>query len=115
MNARQVKKHLKKQIERLTRKNKLMRDIMNDYPKMAELYDLYNRPCNVTHSTMSFQEYRVRRVIPRYMADLEDYKEHVRRALVRDLAEVIMKDIHFEPVEICGEKAIEASIYIGRK
>lgn len=115
MNARQTKKHLKKQIERIARDNKLMREIIDDSPRMAELYNLYNQPCNVTYSTMSFQEYRVRRVIPRYMADLEDYSEHIKHALVRDLAEVITKDIRYESVEICGERAIEASIYIGRK
>lgn len=115
MNARQTKKRLKKQIERITSDNKLMREIIDDSPRMAELYNLYNQPCNVTYSTMSFQEYRVRRAIPRYMADLEDYLEHIKHALVRDLAEVITKDIRYESVEICGERAIEASIYIGRK
>lgn len=115
MNARQTKKRLKKQIERIASDNKLMREIIDDSPRMAELYNLYNQPCNVTYSTMSFQEYRVRRVIPRYMADLEDYSEHIKHALVRDLAEVITKDVRYESVEICGERAIEASIYIGRK
>lgn len=115
MNARQAKKRFKMRIDRLSRDNKLMREIIDNSPKMSELYNLYNRPLNVTHSTMSFQEYRVRRVIPPYMADLEGYKEHIRRALVGDLAEAIKKDVSFEPVEICGERAIEASIYIGRK
>lgn len=115
MNARQAKKHLKRQIERLKSDNRLMREIIDNSPRMAELYHLYNQPCNVTYSTMSFQEYRVRRVIPCYMADIEEYREHIRHALVGDLAEVITKDISFEPVEICGERAIEASIYIGRK
>lgn len=115
MNARQTKKRLKVQIERLKSDNDLMRNIIDDSPAMAELYNLYNRPCNVIESAMSFQEYRVRRVIPRYMADLEDYTEHIRHALVGDLAEVIAKDIHYESVEMCGERAIEASVYVGRK
>ena len=115
MNARQAKKHLKRQIERLKSDNELMREIIDNSPRMAELYNLYNRPCNVTYSTMSFQEYRIRRMIPRYMADIEDYTKHIRHALVGDLAEAIEKDICFEPVEICGERAIEASIYIGRR
>lgn len=115
MNARQTKKRLKMRIERLKSDNDLMRKIIDNSPRMAELYNLYNRPCNVTYSTMSFQEYRVRRVIPRYMADWEDYSEHIKHALVGDLAEVIMKDIRYESVEICGERAIEASIYVGRK
>ena len=115
MNARQAKKYLKKQIDRLACDNELMRKIIDNSPKMAELYNLYNQPCNVTYSTMSFQEYRFRRVIPHYMADIEDYTEHIRHALAIALAEAIRKDIRFESVEICGERAIEASIYIGRR
>lgn len=115
MNARQSKKRLKKQIYRLAYDNKLMREIIDNSPEMAELYNLYKQPCNVTYSTMSVQEYRFRRVIPPYMIDLEDYAEHIKHALVRDLAEVIAKDIRYESVEICGERAIEASIYVGRK
>jgi len=115
MNARQTKKLLKKAIDRLAQDNKIMREIIDNSPKMAELYNLYNQPCNVTYSTMSFQEYRVRRMIPRYMTGIEDYTEHIKHALVRDLAEAITKDICYESVEICGEKAVEASIYIGRK
>lgn len=115
MNARQTKKHLKKQIYRLACDNELMREIIDNSPKMAELYNLYKQPCNVTYSSMSVQEYRFRRVIPPYMIDLEDYADHIKHALVRDLAEVIAKDISFESVEICGERAIEASIYVGRK
>lgn len=115
MNARQAKKHLKKQIYRLTWDNKLMREIIDNSPKMAELYSLYNRPLNVTYSTMSVQKYSFRRVIPPYMLDIEGYREHIKRALVSDLAEVIAKDIRYESVEIRGERAIEASIYVGRK
>ena len=115
MNARQAKKHLKKQIYRLACDNELMREIIDNSPKMAELYNLYNRPLNVTYSAMSFQKYSCRRSIPPYVRDIEGYTERTRRALVSDLAEVIAKDITFEPVEICGERAIEASIYVGRK
>lgn len=115
MNARQAKKRLKMQISRLTCDNKLMREIIDDSEQMAALYNLYNQPHNVTYSTMRVQEYRFRRVIPPYMIDIEDYAEHIKHALVRDVAEVIANDISFESVEICGEKAIEASIYVGRK
>lgn len=115
MNARQAKKHLKKQIYRLTWDNKLMREIIDNSPKMAELYNLYNQPHNVTYSEMRVQEYRFRRVIPPYMLDTEGYRECIKRALVSNLAEAIAKDITFELVEICGERAIEASIYVGRK
>lgn len=115
MNARQTKKRFKMQIERLKSDNNLMRKIIDNSPRMAELYNLYNRPCNVIKTTMSFQEYRFRRVIPRYMADIEEYTEWCRNALAMDLSKDIAKDIRFESVEICGERAIEASVYVGRK
>ena len=115
MNARQTKKYLKKQIYRLTRDNKLMRDIIDNSPKMAELYDLYNRPCNVTYSTMNFQKYTCKRVIPPYATDSKVYEEQAKRALVGDLARVIENDIQFEVMDMYGTKEIYASIYIGRK
>lgn len=114
MNAREKKKAFKKRIAKLESDNKLMKDIIKNHPGMAELYSLYNQPCNVTHSTMNFREYRFRRVIPRYMKDIEDYTEHIKRALAIDLAEAIRDDICFEPVEIRGERAIEASVFIGK-
>lgn len=55
MKARQVKKYLKMRINRLESDNDLMRRIIADSPTMQELYDLYNKPLNVQHTTMSFQ------------------------------------------------------------
>ena len=43
MNARQKKKRLKKQIDKLQSDNDLMRIIMADSPKMQELYDVYTK------------------------------------------------------------------------
>ena len=43
MNARQKKKRLKKQIDKLQSDNDLMRIIIADSPKMQELYDVYTK------------------------------------------------------------------------
>lgn len=58
MNARQIKKRMKRQIESLESDNDLMKRIIADSSKMQELYDLYNKPVNVQHATMPFQEFR---------------------------------------------------------
>lgn len=115
MNLRQQKKHLKMRIRKLESDNKLMKDIINDYPGMQELYDLYNTPHFVNHSYMHFEKCKCMRAIPPYMADLEEYEAHIKRALIGDLAEVIKNEIQYEVVEMCGTKTIEATIYIGRK
>ncbi len=115
MNLRQQKKRLKVRIIKLESDNKLIKDIINNYPGMRELYDLYNKPHFVTTSTMHFEKYKCQRVIPPYMADLKEYEAHIKRALVGDLAEVIKNDIQYEVVDMCGTKSIEATIYIGRK
>ena len=65
MNARQMKKRLKKQIDKIQSDNRLMRNIIADSPTMQELYDAYNKPLkNVVHTTMQFQEFRAKRMIP---------------------------------------------------
>lgn len=114
MNAREKKKALKKRIEKLESDNKLMKDIIEDHPGMLELYNLYNRPVPVTYHTVNFEKYACRRMIPRYMADISEYEEHIKHALVLDLAEDIKHEVAFKYVEVMGEKGIEASIFIGK-
>ena len=108
MNRRQKLKHMK-------RDNKLMRDIIRNTPEMEWLYNAYCQPCNATYHTMNFQKYTCKRIIPPYMADLKEYEEHMKLALVGDLARVIEKDIQFDVVDMYGTKEIYATIYIGRK
>lgn len=58
MNARQKAKKLKKEISNLKSDNDLMRRIIADTPAMQELYDAYNKPTLVAHTTR--QKVRVR-------------------------------------------------------
>lgn len=115
MNARQYKKVLKKRINRLESDNDLMRRIIADSPTMQELYDLYNKPHMVTHTTMAFQEYRAKRTIPPYMADIEGVVEHTKQAVAKDLLEEIKDSINYEFGTEHFMTTVTASVFIGRK
>jgi len=114
MNARQMKKCLKKRINRLKSDNDLMRRIIADSPTMQELYDLYNKPLNVRHTTMSFQEFKAKRMIPVYMADVDGIIEHTKQAVAKDLFEGIKDNITYEVDAECMTPTITASIFVGR-
>ena len=115
MNARQMKKCLKKRINRLESDNDLMRRIIADSPTMQELYDLYNKPLNVQHTTMSFQEFEAKRMIPVYMADVDGIIEHTKQAVANDLFEGIKDNITYEVDVESMTPTITASIFVGRK
>lgn len=115
MNARQMKKCLKKRINRLESDNDLMRRIIADSPTMQELYDLYNKPLNVQHTTMPFQEFKAKRMIPVYMADVDGIIEHTKQAVSKDLFECIKDNITYEVDVECMTPTITARIFVGRK
>lgn len=115
MNARQTKKWLKLQIGKLQSDNNLMREIIADNPTMQELYDLYNKPLNVTYTTLPFQEFKAKRMIPVYMADIDGIIEHTKQAVAKDLFESIKDSITYEVDAECMTPTITASIFVGRK
>lgn len=114
MNARQMKKCLKKQINRLKSDNDLMRKIITDSPKMQELYDAWNKPLNVACTTMSFQEFRAKRMIPVYMEDVEGVIEYTKQAVAEDLFESVKENITYEINNEDRLTSVTASIYVGR-
>ena len=115
MNARQIKKRLKKEIWALKIDNDLMRDIISNSPQMRELYDKYNRPLNVTHTTMHFQEYRASKILP-IDSPLNDrivalYKDELARELFEGVKDYITYKLGTE-----GDfRIISTSIFVGRK
>lgn len=113
MNARQKAKKLKKEINTLESDNDLMRRIIADSPAMQELYDAYNKPVNVTHTTMQFQEFRARRMIPVYMADVECVIERGKQALAEEIFESVKENITYEVDDKDIAPIITASIFIG--
>ena len=114
MNARQKAKKLKKEIRAIKSDNDLMRNIIADTSAMQELYDAYNKPVFVTHSTMQFQEYRAKRMIPVYMRDIEKVIERGKQTLARDLFEDIKENITYEVDDEDMPPIITASIFIGK-
>lgn len=115
MNARQTKKRLKLQVNKLQSDNDLMRRIIADSPAMQEIYDLYNKPLNVTLAQLQFQEYRSKRMIPVYMADVGGIVEHTKHELANDLFEGIKQYITYEVESEHRITAVTASILVGRK
>lgn len=121
MNARQKAKKYKKKIKNLEADNKLMREIIADNPAMQELYDAYNKPIFITHTTMRFQKYRAVRRIPNHITDAEGLKitdvegliEYTKQELARDVFEGIKESITYEVDNI--NPIITASIFVGRK
>lgn len=117
MNARQKVKKLKKEINVIESDNDLMRRIIADSPSMQELYDLYNKPKFVTHTTMQFKEFRVKRIINPvdYMADIEGIIERAKQALARDFFDDIKENITYEVDDKDMPPIITASIFIGKR
>jgi len=115
MNARQKAKKYKKKINALKSDNDLMHRIIADSPAMQELYDAYNKPKFVTHTTMQFQEFRVKRMFPVYIRDLDEFIEHAKQAVAKDLFESIKENITYDVDTERGIPKITASIFIGRK
>ena len=113
MNARQKAKKLKKEIKNLESDNDLMRRIIADTPVMQELYDAYNKPKFVAHTTMQFQELRTRRIIPAYMADVEGVIERSKQAAAEDLFECVKDNITYEVDDKDRTPIITASIFVG--
>lgn len=115
MNARQKAKKQKKEIKALKSDNELMRDIIADSPAMQELYDAYNKPVFATQSIMQFQEFRVKRTIPVHMRDLDEFIEHSKQEIAKELFEEIKGYITCKVDTECRTPTITASVFIGRK
>jgi len=113
MNARQTKKCLKKQIDKLQSDNDLMRRIIAYSPKMQELYDVYTQ--HVAHTTVPFQEFKAKRTIPIYMADVEGIIEHTKQAVAKDLFEDIKDNITYGVNVEPRATSITASIFVGKR
>ena len=113
MNARQKAKKQKKEIKTLQSDNDLMRRIIADSPAMQELYDAYNKPVLVAQTRMEFHEFRAKRTIPVYMADVKGVIEHTKQALAEDIFEVIKDNITYEVDDKDRAPIITASIFVG--
>ena len=82
---------------------------------MQELYDLYNKPKFVTHTTMRFQEYRARRVFPPDMPYDVRFTELFKQELARELFEGVKENIVYKVDTECMTPTITANIIVGIK
>lgn len=115
MNARQTKKRLKFQVDKLQSDNDLMRRIIADSPKMQEVYDLFVKPLNCTVATMQFQEYRSKRFLPPDRPNDAGFIALFKRGVTEDLVDAIKDNITYDIDTECMTPTITASIFVGRK
>lgn len=113
MNARQCKKQLKKQIEKLGYKNDLMRRVIDNDPALKEMYKLYSQPLHITTSTLQWTQFKSKRYLPpeRNYVLSELYK----RELEKELLDGIKGFISYEIDNGSSFPTIEASIFVGRR
>ena len=113
MNARQQKKKLKIQIDRLKSDNALMRDIIENSPEMAEQYDKWTRPLNIIQAQVHLDEYRCKRIMPL------DYDEAVvevlKHTIELEMLDLIKNNIAYEFGTEYSHPTLIGKILIGRK
>lgn len=118
MNARQTKKRLKLQISKLQSDNNLMRDIIADNPAMQELYDLYNKPLNVTHSTLLPKHYKISQMIDaKELVYLQDrpqlLKTHIENRILQGLRPLIWDNLKTEKDRYMNKYSYSLDIWVG--
>lgn len=110
MNARKMKKNLKKKIIKLQRDNVLMRNIIADSHSMQELYDRWTSPLNVVHSRLRFEKFKVKRISASPANREIDY---TKQFAARELLEGIKDSITYEVDTEQRFPTVTASIIIG--
>lgn len=108
MNARQTKKLLKKQINKLQSDNDLMLKIIADSPSMQETYDRWKQPLNVVHSRMRFQTFKAKRAGVEVILN----EEFTKQLVARELLEGIKDSITYEVSKKDAIPTITASIIV---
>lgn len=109
MNARQTKKLLKKQIDKLRSDNDLMHKIISDSPSMQELYDRWKQPLNVVHSSMRFEKFEAKRTGVEVILN----EEFTKQLVARDLLEKVKDSITYKVDTDGPVPTVTASIIIG--
>lgn len=108
MNARKMKKCLKKQIDKLKSDNDLMRKIIADSPSMQETYDKWTQPLNVIHTRLQFEKFKVKRIVD------DNYgMEYSKLLTAKDLLERIKDEITYKVDTEQGFPTVTASIIVG--
>lgn len=113
MNKRQLKKKLKKQIDRLKSDNALMHDIIASSPTMAEQYDRWTQPLNVIQAQVHLDEYRSKRILPLNYS--EAVVQVLKHTIESEMFDLIKSNITYEVSTEYSHPSLIGKILIGRK
>lgn len=124
MNKRILKKQLKKKIERLETKNRMLMDIIDNSPQMSDLYDRMTRPVVVQHTNVRVEKLMSQRHIVSYddimmyFNDPETYRDvlidRCKRSLEESIFDKVKDCISYEIVPNGITQLVTATIYVGK-
>lgn len=118
MNLRQSKKLLKKKIKKLKYDNSLMKQIISNNDEMSRLYDLYNSPLNVIHTSIDVRKYKQKRMLSQYERNLLNdafFLKEMKRNLARSFIDAVESNLIYEIDTQDRMPSITASLYIGKE
>lgn len=118
MNLRQSKKLLKIKIQKLESDNSLMKQIISNNDEMLRLYDLYNSPLNVIHTSIDVRKYKQKKMLSPYEKNLLDdafFLKEMKRNIAKMFIDVVESNLIYEIDEQEGMPSITASLYIGKE
>ena len=118
MNSRQSKKLLKIKIQKLESDNRLMKQIIMNNDEMLRLYDLYNKPLNVTRTSIDVRKYKTQKVLSPYEKKYLDdavFLREMKHEIARSFIDVVESNLIYEIDEQEGMPRITATLYIGKE
>ena len=118
MNLRQSKKLLKKKIEKLESDNRLMKQIISNNDEMLRLYDLYNKPLNVTRTSIDVRKYKQKKVLSpceRFLLDDAIFMRKMKHDMARSFIDAVESNLIYEIDTQDRMPSITATLYIGKE
>lgn len=118
MNLRQSKKLLKIRIKKLESDNSLMKQIISNNDEMLRLYDLYNKPLNVIHTSIDVRKYKQKKVLSPYEKNLLDdafFLREMKHDIARSFIDAVESNLIYEIDVQERMPSITATLYIGKE
>lgn len=120
MNKRILKKKMQQKIDRLERDNKLMHQVIESSPTMAELYGRMAKPLSISYTNVKVDKLAVRQMIRGYDEAIlfeenrdiciERYKDQLERQVGDAVKGYINYDFGFDEYF----PFVQATIYVGK-
>lgn len=118
MNLRQSKKLLKIKIKKLESDNSLMKQIISNNDEMLRVYDLYNKPLNVIHTSIDVHKYKTKKVLSPYEKKYLDdavFLREMKQDMARSFIDAVESNLIYEIDEQERMPIITATLYIGKE